>query len=198
MTEKDLIEIFNNDFQHSGDCYGETLTQVNWASLMKTDEADRENGCKVGAKLSPSGTGFVWLCLKDGKLYTNWETKKATTLIEDDGSDYYQELYNRVKGTSPEILIQKTLVITGFMEKSPTNEITIIEDDCTLFGVRYINLHPILSILQNELPELRFDLWYSKNYPYGPCIRVNNTNCKLELSYDAWLKKTRFSFIVYK
>jgi hypothetical protein len=198
MTEKDLIKIFNNDFQHGGDCYDEELIQVNWDSLKKTDEADRENGCKIGAKLSPSGTGFVWLCIKDGKLYTNWETKKATTLIEDDGSDYYQNLYNRVKEVSPEILTQKTVFITGFMEKSPTNEITIIEDDCTLFGVRYINPHLILRILQNELPELRFDLRYSKNYPYGPCIRVNNTNCKLELSYDSWLKKTRFSFIVYK
>lgn len=198
MTEKDLIAIFNNDFQNGGDCYGEELTSINWNSLQPSDECDREEGCKVVAGLSPSGSGFVWLCIKDGKLYTNWETKMATTLIEDDGSDYYKELYNKVKEHYPDILIQKKILIPGIKMKSPEVVIAIIERDSTFFGLKNILPSGLCTILQNEIPELHFSVEHTSNYPFGPCIKVNTAKCKLDLKYNSWLEKTKVSFIVYK
>lgn len=198
MTEKDLIAIFDKDFQNGGDCYDETLVSVNWDSLRATDESDREEGCKVVARLSPSGSGYVWLCFKDDELYTNWETKTATTLIENDNSDYYKELCKKVKEHYPKFL-QKDIWLQGVkFEKNPEVVLTIVKGKYTFFGVKYINPRAICYLLQKEIPEFHFGVKYNKNYPFGPCIRVNHNKCKLDMKYNIWLETIKISFTTYK
>ena len=200
MTEKDLIAIFNNDFQNGGDCYGEELISINWNSLQPSDECDREEGCKVVAGLSPSGSGFVWLCIKNGKLYTNWETKMATTLIEDDGSDYYKELYDKVRELCPEISLKKQFRVTRCFWEKPSEvviEIVSEENGCTYFGIRNVNPYYLSEILEQEIPTIKFGTEKHDDYPFGPCLKVESLHCKLNLEeiYDC---STVATFIVYK
>lgn len=185
MVEKDFISLVDHAFKDSGDCYGEEkISRIIWDSLVPTDETDRENGCKVVASISPSGTGYVWLCIKDGKLYTNWETKCATTLIVDDGSEYYKELYLKVQKACPEIVFNTRFRMRrNFYDESSEVLVAIAseEERCTYFGIKNLNVWNICSVLQREIPAIEFKVLPHPLYPFGDCLMVGAAHCKLRL-----------------
>lgn len=95
-----LLDIMNRSFQHSGDCYGETVESINWLTLEKTEPTMRVNGACVVVRLCPQGTGFVFFHIKDGRLYLRWECDNTDFIVPFESSWQYKTLYKAIEEIS--------------------------------------------------------------------------------------------------
>lgn len=80
-----FLQFVNKVFQQSGDCYGETITEVLWDTLNFTEPYMREQDAYyVVVKMTPSGSGYLWIKHKDDGCYIGWETEHAVHKLDSD------------------------------------------------------------------------------------------------------------------
>lgn len=177
--DKYLIPLMQQSFAASGDRYSskEVIYQINWNTFGPTEQCDRvQKACKVCVSVKqdsdhPFG-GVCWLQVRDGELYTGWETVRANTLIPYDFGDYL-ELYKLVEKTQVNmkefsVLLSNPVWKTICIPDSITIILSHSSGDAIRFNGLSSHMHYQLMVMLCEVyPELdgKLESFQYKRFP---------------------------------
>lgn len=176
MKNKDLIKLFNEAFSKSGDRYGsEEIIKINWKSFKPAEyDTYGAGGCRVYVEVKQSAPhtfrGEIWLKYENGNILYGWETSRPKYILPNDGSKFYNWIYNNVieKQGIKEIITIKGLS-KCFADKK-VDFIYIKKNDLWYIQCRNIFKQILYDILQEVYPE------YKWGYDYIPDRSVPFSN----------------------